>query len=99
VDALPRARSRPRDRRARTRPPPGRLLAITTGRDHLAELWRLVGAEKYESSFNRENGREQLERHFDHVERHDVHSTAVFAARGAVAVFVASEPTLWRRAS
>lgn len=113
---------------ARVLRPGGRLVAITTGRDHLAELWRLVGAEKYESSFSRENGREQLERHFDHVERHDVHSRAVFAdrasaasylvtlergalserlpefgepfvARGAVAVFVASEPTLWRRVS
>jgi SAM-dependent methyltransferase len=89
---------------ARVLRPAGRLIAITTGRDHLAELWQLVGAEKSEASFSRENGRAQLERHFEHVERHDVRSRAVFAdrataasylgtlERGALAVFVASAP-------
>ena len=75
---------------ARVLRPDGRLVAITTGADHLAELWRLVGAEKYESSFSRENGREQLERHFDHVQRHDVHSKAVFADRASAASYLAT---------
>jgi SAM-dependent methyltransferase len=75
---------------ARVLRPGGRLIAITTGRDHLAELWQLVGAEKYESSFSRENGRAQLERHFAHVERHDVRSRAVFADRATAAAYLAT---------
>jgi SAM-dependent methyltransferase len=75
---------------ARVLRPDGRLVAITTGRDHLAELGRLVGAEKYEASFSRENGRAQLERHFEHVECHDVRSKAVFADRAAAASYLAT---------
>jgi SAM-dependent methyltransferase len=75
---------------ARVLRPGGRLVAITTGRDHLAELWRLVGAQKYESSFSRENGRVQLERHFEHVECHDVRSKAVFADRATAASYLAT---------
>jgi SAM-dependent methyltransferase len=75
---------------ARVLRPGGRLIAITTGRDHLAELWRLVGADKYESSFSRENGQAQLEGHFEHVERHDVRSKAVFADRAAAAAYLAT---------
>jgi len=75
---------------ARVVRPGGRLVAITTGRDHLADLWQLVGAEKYASSFSRENGQEQLERHFGHVERHDVHSQAVFPDRASAAAYIAT---------
>jgi SAM-dependent methyltransferase len=75
---------------ARVLRPGGRLVAITTGRDHLADLWHLVGAEKYESSFSRENGGAQLERHFTEVERHDVRSQAVFADRAAAAAYMAT---------
>lgn len=70
--------------------PGGRLVAITTGREHLAALWQLVGAEKDASSFSRENGQEQLERHFGRVERHDVHSKAVFADRASAAAYTAT---------
>ena len=75
---------------ARVLRPDGRLIAITTGREHLADLWQLVGATKDESSFSRENGQEQLERHFGHVERHDVQSKAVFADRAAAAAYMAT---------
>ena len=73
---------------ARVLRPSGRLIAITTGRDHLAELWQLVGAEKVEASFSQENGRAQLERHFERVERHDVRSKAVFADRATAASYL-----------
>jgi SAM-dependent methyltransferase len=73
---------------ARVLRPGGRLIAITTGRDHLAELWQLVGAEKYEASFSRENGRAQLERHFEHIDCHDVRSKAVFADRATAASYL-----------
>ena len=75
---------------ARVLRPEGRLVAIITGRDHLAELWQFVGAERYESSFSRENGRAQLERHFGHVESHDVRSRAVFADRATAASYLAT---------
>jgi ubiquinone/menaquinone biosynthesis C-methylase UbiE len=75
---------------ARVLRPGGQLVAITTDREHLADLWRLVGAQKYESSFSRENGQEQLDRHFGHVERHDAQSKAVFADRAAAAAYMAT---------
>jgi SAM-dependent methyltransferase len=75
---------------ARVLRPAGRLIAITTGRDHLTELWQLIGAEKYEASFSRENGRAQLEQHFEDVECHEVRSKAVFADRDAAASYLAT---------
>jgi SAM-dependent methyltransferase len=75
---------------ARVVRPGGRLVAITNGRDHLAELWQMVGAEGFESSFSRENGGELLERSFEPVERWDVHTRAVFADRSAAAAYLAT---------
>ena len=53
----------------------GRLVAVTNATTHLAELWRLVGAEPPALSFRRETGAEALERHFARVERRDVAGT------------------------
>jgi SAM-dependent methyltransferase len=75
---------------ARVTRPGGRLVAITNGRDHLAELWQMVGAESFESSFSRESGGALLEKSFERVERHDVHTSAVFADRADAAAYLAT---------
>jgi len=75
---------------ARVLQPSGRLVAITNGRDHIGELWDLVGAPRFESSFSRENGRAQLERHFTSVAATDVHTRAVFPDREAIATYLVS---------
>ena len=41
---------------ARVLRPGGRLVAITNGRDHLAELWHAVEHEGFETGFSGENG-------------------------------------------
>jgi SAM-dependent methyltransferase len=60
---------------ARVLRPGGRLVAVTTSVDHLAELWQLVGGEPLTLTFRRENGEDLLSRHFATVERHDVDAT------------------------
>jgi SAM-dependent methyltransferase len=75
---------------ARVLRPGGRLVAITNGRDHLAELWQMVGAEGFQSSFSRESGGALLEASFDLVERRDVHTRAVFADRASAAAYLAT---------
>jgi SAM-dependent methyltransferase len=75
---------------ARVLRPGGRLVAITNGRDHLAELWQVVGAAGFESSFSRESGGALLERSFERVERRDVQTRAVFADRAAAAAYLAT---------
>jgi SAM-dependent methyltransferase len=73
---------------ARVLRPGGRLVAITNGRDHLAELWHAVECEGFETGFSGENGGAQLERHFARVVRHDVHTSAVFPDRAAAAEYL-----------
>jgi ubiquinone/menaquinone biosynthesis C-methylase UbiE len=73
---------------ARVLRPRGRLVAVTNGREHLAELYDLVGADKLESSFSRENGQACLERHFATVERQHVRTRAVFPDRAAAAAYL-----------
>ena len=73
---------------ARVLRPGGRLVAITNGRDHLAELWHAVEHEGFETGFSGENGAAQLERHFARVARNDVHATAVFPDRAAAAAYL-----------
>jgi SAM-dependent methyltransferase len=75
---------------ARVLSPGGRLVAITNGRDHLAELWEAVGAGNPGTSFSRENGAKQLERRFASVRRHDVETRAVFPDRLAAATYLAT---------
>jgi SAM-dependent methyltransferase len=70
--------------------PGGRLVAVTIGEDHMAEVWRLVGYQKAERPFSRENGAEQLARHFHSVRREDVDAQLVFPDAAAVHEYVDS---------
>jgi SAM-dependent methyltransferase len=75
---------------ARVLRPGGRLIAVTNGREHLAELWRLVEADPGETGFSAENGGDQLRRHFPSVEGHDLRPRALFADRRAVVDYLAT---------
>ena len=70
--------------------PGGRFVAITNGRDHLAELWSLVGEIHDEPGFSRENGAQKLESHFASVEQLDITTYANFADYGAAAAYLSS---------
>src|ERR1043166_6065639 len=59
--------------------PGGRLVAVTDGVEHLAQLWDLIGPEgRVALPFSSENGAEVLQRHFTRVERRDVTAEVVF---------------------
>jgi SAM-dependent methyltransferase len=75
---------------ARVLEPGGRLVSVTIGAEHMAEVWRLVGYRKPERPFSRENGAEQLARHFRRVERQDVDAQLVFPDAAAVHEYVES---------
>jgi SAM-dependent methyltransferase len=75
---------------ARVLEPGGKLVAVTIGEDHMAEVWRLVGYQKAERPFSRENGAEQLARHFRSVQREDVDAQLVFPDAAAVHDYVDS---------
>jgi SAM-dependent methyltransferase len=75
---------------ARVLEPGGKLVVVTIGEDHMAEVWRLVGYQKAERPFSRENGAEQLARHFRRVEREDVDADLVFPDSTAVHQYVDS---------
>ena len=75
---------------ARVLEPGGKLVAVTIGEAHLAEVWRLVGYRKTERPFSRENGTEQLARHFRSVKREDVDAQLVFPDAAAVHEYVDS---------
>jgi SAM-dependent methyltransferase len=73
---------------ARVLEPGGRLVALTVGDGHMAEVWDLVGYERPEKPFRRENGEEHLRRHFAVVERLDVDAALVFPDEAAVHGYV-----------
>jgi SAM-dependent methyltransferase len=75
---------------ARVLEPGGQLVAVTIGEGHMAEVWQLVGYRKPERPFSRENGAEQLARHFRSVRREDVDAQLVFPDAGAVHQYVDS---------
>jgi SAM-dependent methyltransferase len=75
---------------ARILEPRGQLVAVTIGEAHMAEVWRLVGYRKSERPFSRENGGEQLARHFRSVQREDVDAELVFPDAAAVHDYVDS---------
>jgi len=56
---------------ARVLRPGGRLVAVTNGEQHLAELRAIAGGAAWERTFTRENGAAAIARHFAHVERRD----------------------------
>jgi SAM-dependent methyltransferase len=75
---------------ARVLEPSGRLVAVTIGEGHMAEVWQLVGFRKPERPFSRENGAEQIARHFRGVQREDVDAELVFPDAAAVHEYVES---------
>lgn len=70
--------------------PGGRLVAVTNGRDHLKELYELIGRRRLPSSFLAEDAEEILARHFSRIERRDAHGWVVFPDAQAAQVYVAS---------
>jgi SAM-dependent methyltransferase len=75
---------------ARVLEPGGKLVAVTIGEAHMAEVWRLVGYQKAERPFSRENGAKQLARHFRSVQAEDVDAQLVFPDAAAVHEYVDS---------
>lgn len=63
--------------------PGGRLVAITNGRDHLAEVWG-----PRSSGFDDESGEEALRRYFTRVERRDVSGKVIFATREGLTAYI-----------
>jgi SAM-dependent methyltransferase len=63
--------------------PGGRLVAITNGRDHLAEVWGDRG-----SAFDDYCGAAALRRHFQRVDQHDISGLVIFATREGLAEYV-----------
>ena len=68
----------------------GRLVAVTNGADHLAELWHLVGVDRIPLTFGRENGEEALRRHFRNVDVRGADGTVTLADAAAVRRYLAS---------
>jgi ubiquinone/menaquinone biosynthesis C-methylase UbiE len=75
---------------ARVLRPGGRLIAITNGKAHMAELWASVGADHDEPTFSVENGAGHLKEYFSDVERHDTATHATFPNVGAAAEYLRS---------
>jgi SAM-dependent methyltransferase len=68
----------------------GTLVATTIGRDHMADVWQLVGFGVPLREFSRESGEGLLRRRFARVERRDVDATLVFPDEAAVHRYVES---------
>jgi SAM-dependent methyltransferase len=67
---------------------PGRLVAVTNGRDHLRELKDLLDAEPWASSFDGEEAEELLSRHFMRVETRDAAGWLAFRGRAEAQAYV-----------
>jgi SAM-dependent methyltransferase len=71
----------------------GRLVAVTNSSQTLPELWDLLAdAGSRTDGFSAENGEAALRRHFETVERRDVHGAVIFADRDAAHRYVSSSP-------
>ena len=75
---------------ARVLEPGGRLVAVTNGREHLRELYDLVGRERLTSTFTAEDAAEILPSYFSTVEARDAHGWLVFPDAGAGQAYVDS---------
>jgi len=75
---------------ARVLAPTGRLVAVTNGRDHLKELYGLIGRRRMISSFPAEDAEAILRRHFSKVERRDAHGWLAFPDANAAQAYVGS---------
>jgi SAM-dependent methyltransferase len=63
---------------ARVLVPDGRLVAVTNRENHLEEMFRLVGVERWELPFGAENGAELLAPFFGRVDLRDAEGTVTF---------------------
>lgn len=79
--------------------PGGRLVATTNYADHLAEMFELVGASRWELPFSGENGAEILDRFFRRVERRDAGGTLTLRDADAIRGYLSSSRRLSRYAS
>lgn len=79
---------------ARVLRPRGRLVAGTNATDHLLELRRLGGLDRWDLPFGAENGEELLRSHFAQVERIDASGTVVVHDIDAVRSYFASSERL-----
>jgi SAM-dependent methyltransferase len=70
--------------------PGGRLVAVTNGRDHLKELYELVGRDRVGNHFTADVAGEVLSRHFARVERRDSPGWIVFPDAEAAQAYVSS---------
>lgn len=77
--------------------PGGRLVAVTNGDEHVADLRRDAGGGPVLTSFSSENGEAALRRHFDDVQRTDLRTRAVFPDRATAMAYLSSsrEDTVW----
>ncbi|WP_323791505.1 class I SAM-dependent methyltransferase [Nocardioides sp.] len=70
--------------------PGGRMVAVTNGDDHLADLRREAGGEPLHTHFSSENGEAALLRHFDDVTRDDLPTRAFFPDHAAAVAYLTS---------
>ncbi len=67
---------------------PGRLVAVTNGRDHLRELEDLLDFEPRHTTFDAEDAEELLSPHFERVEARDAAGWLVFPGRADAQAYV-----------
>jgi SAM-dependent methyltransferase len=70
--------------------PGGRLVAVTNGREHLRELFDLIGRGRMEFNFPAEDAPKILGRHFVRIDRRDAHGWLVFPDTEAAQSYVSS---------
>ena len=77
--------------------PGGRLVAVTNGDEHMADLRREAGGEAVLTQFSSENGEEALLHHFEDVTR-DLRTRAFFGDHAAAVAYLHSsqEDVAWR---
>ncbi len=77
--------------------PGGTLVAVTNGDEHVAELRRAAGGSPVVTHFSSENGEAALLRHFEHVERVDLRTRAIFTDHAAAVAYLESsgEDVAW----
>ena len=79
---------------ARVLVPGGRLVAITNRQNHLEEMFRLVGVERWELAFGAENGAEILASHFARVELRDATGIVTFPDAELIRAYLRSSERL-----
>jgi len=75
---------------ARVLRPGGLFVAATNGDEHLADLLTDAGGDRLITQFSRENGGAALATQFDHVERSDLATRAVFADHAGAQAYLAT---------